>query len=90
MRNFLIKTAKNCNQTYLLLSTSQNYFSFVSFAKAVNRKLERLVTNARFRYRASFEEIDISAKRNLDKNQLFENIDRLWCKNSIPGPPKTR
>ena len=32
-----------------------------------NRKLQRLITNARFRYRASFEEIDFSTKRNLDK-----------------------
>ena len=30
-----------------------------------NRKLQRLIANARFRYRASFEEIDFSAKRKI-------------------------
>jgi DNA replication protein DnaC len=43
-----------------------------------NRKLQRLVTNARFRYRASFEEIDFSAKRNLDKNQLLSLSSCDW------------
>jgi DNA replication protein DnaC len=36
-----------------------------------NRRLQRLIANARFRYRASFEEIDFSAKRNLDKDLLL-------------------
>jgi DNA replication protein DnaC len=43
-----------------------------------NRKLQRLITNARFRYRASFEEIDFSAKRNLDKNQLLRLSSCDW------------
>jgi DNA replication protein DnaC len=43
-----------------------------------NRKLQRLITNARFRYRASFEEIDFSAKRNLDKNQLLNLSSCDW------------
>jgi DNA replication protein DnaC len=50
-----------------------------------NRKLQRLLTNARFRYRASFEEIDFSAKRNLDKNQLLSlsSCDWITKKKSI-------
>lgn len=43
-----------------------------------NRRLQRLITNARFRYRASFEEIDFSAKRNLDKNQLLRLSSCEW------------
>lgn len=43
-----------------------------------NRKLQRLITNARFRYRASFEEMDFSTKRNLDKNQLLRLSSCNW------------
>ena len=43
-----------------------------------NRRLQRLIANARFRYRASFEEIDFSAKRNLDKNQLLRLSSCDW------------
>jgi len=43
-----------------------------------NRKLQRLITNARFRYRASFEEIDFSVRRNLDKNQLLRLSSCDW------------
>jgi len=50
-----------------------------------NRRLQRLIANARFRYRASFEEIDFSAKRNLDKNQLlrFASCDWITKKQNI-------
>jgi DNA replication protein DnaC len=50
-----------------------------------NRRLHRLIANARFRYRASFEEIDFSAKRNLDKNQLLSlsSCDWITKKKSI-------
>ncbi len=43
-----------------------------------NRRLQRLIANARFRYRASFEEIDFSAKRNFDKNQLLRFSSCDW------------
>lgn len=43
-----------------------------------NRKLQRLITNARFRHRASFEEIDFSTQRNLDKNQLLRLSSCDW------------
>jgi DNA replication protein DnaC len=36
-----------------------------------NRKLTRLLKGARFRYKASFEEIDFALNRNIDKNQLL-------------------
>ena len=43
-----------------------------------NRKLQRLIANARFRYWASFEKIDFSARRNLDKNQLLRLSSCDW------------
>ena len=43
-----------------------------------NRRLQRLIANTRFRYGASFEEIDFSAKRNLDKNQLLRLSTCDW------------
>jgi DNA replication protein DnaC len=43
-----------------------------------NRRLQRLIKNARFRYWASFEEMDFSAKRNLDKNQLLRLSSCDW------------
>ena len=43
-----------------------------------NRRLQRLITNARFRYRASFEEIDFTVKRNLDKDQLLRLSSCDW------------
>jgi len=43
-----------------------------------NRKLQRLIANARFRYRASFEEVDFSVRRNLDKNQLMRLSSSDW------------
>jgi DNA replication protein DnaC len=43
-----------------------------------NRRLQRLIANARFRYRASFEEIDFSVKRNLDKDLLLRLSSCDW------------
>jgi len=43
-----------------------------------NRKLQRLIKKARFRYRANFEEINFSARRNLDKNQLMRLSSCDW------------
>ena len=36
-----------------------------------NRKIERQLSNAKFRYKASMEEINYGTDRNLDKNQLM-------------------
>lgn len=40
-----------------------------------NRKLERLIKKAKFRYSASIEEINFSLKRNFDKNCLLALSD---------------
>ena len=43
-----------------------------------NRKMERLIKAAKFRYQASFEEIDFKPGRNLDKNQMLRLSDCNW------------
>lgn len=51
-----------------------------------NKRLQRLLYRARFRYHASFEEIDFSTRRNIDKNQLLRLSSCDWltkCQNII-------
>lgn len=43
-----------------------------------NRKLARLLKNARLRYQASFEQIDFGAERNLDKTLILRLSDGGW------------
>lgn len=43
-----------------------------------NRKLTRLLKSARFRYNASFEEIDFSLDRELDKNKMLRLSTCQW------------
>lgn len=40
-----------------------------------NRKTQRHIRTARFRYQSSIDEIDFTANRNLDKNQLLRLAD---------------
>ena len=40
-----------------------------------NRRINRYLKTARFRYQASIEEIDFSTQRNLDKNKFLRFID---------------
>ena len=55
-----------------------------------NRRLDRLIKNAKFRYRASIDEIDFSLARNLDKNMVLRFSDCSFIKNKkniiITGP----
>jgi DNA replication protein DnaC len=44
------------------------------------RKRERLRKAANFRYQASFEELDFTLNRNLDKNQILRLSDCGWIK----------
>lgn len=46
-----------------------------------NRRLNRLITRARFRYQASIEQIDYAAKRDLDKNQMLRLSSCSWITN---------
>ena len=43
-----------------------------------NRRLKRLIIGARFRYQASMEQIDYTAKRELDKNQVLRLSSCSW------------
>jgi len=40
-----------------------------------NRGIERLLKNARFRYKASVEELQFESERNIDKNQVMRFAD---------------
>ena len=43
-----------------------------------NRRLARLLKGARFRYQATFEQIDFRRARNLDKNLVLRLSDANW------------
>ncbi len=45
-----------------------------------NRKLTALIKSARFRYQASFENLDFHSGRNLDKNQVNRFSDCDWIR----------
>jgi DNA replication protein DnaC len=45
-----------------------------------NRRLQRLVTRARFRYQASMEQIDYVARRELDKGMMLRLSSCDWIK----------
>ena len=55
-----------------------------------NRKLERLIKQAKFRYQAFFEQIDYSLNRNLDKNMMLRFSNCSWVEKKqniiIEGP----
>lgn len=55
-----------------------------------NRRIQRLTTQARFRYKAFFNEIDFNTQRNLNKDQLVRLSDGSFIKNKeniiITGP----
>ncbi len=46
-----------------------------------NNKFKRLIYNARFRYKAGFEEIDYTVQRNLDKNMMLRFSSCQWIIN---------
>ncbi|MCK5591235.1 MAG: ATP-binding protein, partial [Candidatus Pacebacteria bacterium] len=50
-----------------------------------NRKLDRLLKTAKFRYQASFEQIDFTISRNLDKNMIlrFSDCDYVSKKQNL-------
>jgi len=55
-----------------------------------NRKLKRTLNNAKFRYQASFEQMDFDANRNLNKNEFTRLVTCDWLKKGqsliITGP----
>lgn len=55
-----------------------------------NRKLQRLLKQARFRYHATIEEIDLTLQRNLSKQQVLRLAECKWIEKKqdivITGP----
>lgn len=47
-----------------------------------DRRLQRLVKNANFRFIAPFESIKFKAERNLDKSRILKLLDFKWLKES--------
>lgn len=45
-----------------------------------NRSMERQITNARFRYKASIEDLDYNTQRNIDKNQIMRFAECSFIK----------
>lgn len=43
-----------------------------------NKRLDRLIKGAKFRYKASMDEIEYNHARNLDKNQILRLSDCSW------------
>ena len=58
-----------------------------------DRKLDRLIKSARFRYRASFEDIAFGSVRNLEKNDLLRLSEKRWIETHqsvlLTGPTGT-
>lgn len=47
-----------------------------------NRKVERMIKNARFKYKANIEDVNYSESRNVDKNQVFRLAGCNFIKNN--------
>jgi DNA replication protein DnaC len=73
-----ILESKSCQQFTIdqLLSTLIQ----AEWEEHENRKIDRLIKNAKFRYHASLEEIDYQHPRNLDKNQMLRFVDCNYLK----------
>lgn len=83
-------------------NAAQNNFTFdqliahlidAEYDERYNKKLERLLRQAKFKQKASFEELDFSHQRGLDKNQLLGLQTCDWLKKTrdliITGPTGT-
>jgi DNA replication protein DnaC len=56
------------------------YLVDAEWEERYNRKLANLLKNANFRYKSSFEQIDCTKQRNLDKNLLLRLASCAWIK----------
>ena len=58
-----------------------------------DRKLDRLIKSAKFRYQASFEDIAFGSVRNLEKNDLLRLSEKRWIETHqnvlLTGPTGT-
>jgi DNA replication protein DnaC len=83
----LLETGKN-----MKLTTDEvvSYLIDSEWDEKHNRRLERLIRSARFRYDASIEDLDFSLDRNLDQNLILRLSDCSWVSQGqdilITGP----
>lgn len=66
---------QNTNAQHLTPDEVVDLLIEAEWTDRVNRRINRYLKSARFRYQATIEEIDYQARRNLDKNQLFRLAD---------------
>jgi DNA replication protein DnaC len=83
----LQETGKNMGLT---TDEAISYLIDAEWDEKHNRRLDRLMRAARFRYTASIEDIDFTLERNLDKNQILRLADCSWLSRGqdvlITGP----
>lgn len=85
------QTLLNTNQYHSLTNDEIiNMLIQAEWEDRENRKINRYLKAARFRYRASIEEVDFTARRGLDKTQLLRLADGGFIKKResllITGP----
>jgi len=86
MRMFGVMKAyqSNLNSQVHLQLTQDEFLSYLIDAEwqhRENRRIERLTSQAKFRYKVFFSEIDFNAQRNLSKDQLVRLSDCSFVKN---------
>jgi len=95
MRLFGMMEAYQSNldsQAHLQLTQDEflAYLTDAEWQDRQNRRIQRLTTLAKFRYKAFFNEIDFNTQRNLNKDQLVRLSDGSFVKNKeniiITGP----
>lgn len=69
---------ENNNRMDLTVDEAITYLVDSEWDDKHNRRLDRLIKGARFRYKASLDEIDYTSGRNLDKNQILRLSDCNW------------
>lgn len=83
----LLETGKNMKLT---TDEAVSYLIDSEWDFKHNRRLERLVKAARFRYQASLEDFDFNIERNIDKSRILRLSDCSWIKKGedilITGP----
>ena len=78
MARALTPTMKAGNKNQFTLDEMLSHLVDAEWDDRHNRKLARLLKGARFRYNTSFEEIDFTFDRELDKNQMLRLSSCQW------------
>ena len=93
MKNAFENVLNNGNHHEMTNDEFICYLLEAEWLERVNRKTERLIKSARFRYQACIENIEYSESRNLDKNLMLRLADCGFIKRGeniiITGPTGT-